>query len=286
MTITARILSGDRLHLQHGPSDLIIWAEGAREVAYRAATKRFSTIIGEIVSELPVLQERMSPLTLEPRGQVARRMHAACLPFTGIGYLTRMAAVAGSVADEILFAMRHQANLSKAYVNNGGDIALYLGPGTSFSTAIKGHDNQDLARIDLKDHDEIRGIATSGRHGRSHSLGIADSVTVLAKSAASADVAATLIANAVDLPDHPGITRCAAHLLDEGTDLGECLVVTGCKRLNAKECTSALSAGNRRAVNFERQDLISAAAIFLQGYSAISQTHLFTATKDPTYVWT
>lgn len=284
MTITARILSGDRLHLQHGPSDLIIWAEGAREVAYRAATKRFSTIIGEIVSELPVLQERMSPLTLEPRGQVARRMHAACLPFTGIGYLTRMAAVAGSVADEILFAMRHQANLSKAYVNNGGDIALYLGPGTSFSTAIKGHDNQDLARIDLKDHDEIRGIATSGRHGRSHSLGIADSVTVLAKSAASADVAATLIANAVDLPDHPGITRCAAHLLDEGTDLGECLVVTGCKRLNAKECTSALSAGNRRAVNFERQDLISAAAIFLQGYSAISQTHLFTATKDPTYV--
>lgn len=286
MTITARILSGDRLHLQHGPSDLIVWAEGAREVAYRAATKRFSTIIGEIVSELPVLQERMSPLTLEPRGQVARRMHAACLPFTGIGYLTRMAAVAGSVADEILFAMRHQANLSKAYVNNGGDIALYLGPGTSFSTAIKGHDNQDLARIDLKDHDEIRGIATSGRHGRSHSLGIADSVTVLAKSAASADVAATLIANAVDLPDHPGITRCAAHLLDEGTDLGECLVVTGCKRLNAKECTSALSAGNRRAVNFERQDLISAAAIFLQGYSAISQTHLFTATKDPTYVWT
>lgn len=284
MTITARILSGDRLHLQHGPSDLIIWAEGAREVAYRAATKRFSTIIGEIVSELPVLQERMSPLTLEPRGQVARRMHAACLPFTGIGYLTRMAAVAGSVADEILFAMRHQANLSKAYVNNGGDIALYLGPGTSFSTAIKGHDNQDLARIDLKDHDEIRGIATSGRHGRSHSLGIADSVTVLAKSAASADVAATLIANAVDLPGHPGITRCAAHLLDEGTDLGECLVVTGCRRLNAKECTSALSAGNRRAVNFERQDLISAAAIFLQGYSAISQTHLFTATKDPTYV--
>ena len=284
MTITARMLSGDRLHLQHGPSDLIIWAEGERELAYRAAGKRFSTIIGEIVSELPVLQERMSLMTLEPKGQVARRMHDACLPFRNIGYLTRMAAVAGSVADEILCAMRHHANISKAYVNNGGDIALYIGPGTSFSTAIRGHDNQDLARIDLKDHDEIRGIATSGRHGRSHSLGIADSVTVLAKSAASADVAATLIANAVDLPDHPGITRCAAHLLDEGTDLGECLVVTGCKPLNASECTSALSAGNRRAADFERQDLIAAAAIFLQGYSAISQTHLFTETKDPSYV--
>ena len=284
MTITARMLSGDRLHLQHGPSDLIIWAEGERELAYTAAGKRFSTIIGEIVSELPVLQERMSLMTLEPKGQVARRMHDACLPFRNIGYLTRMAAVAGSVADEILCAMRHHANISKAYVNNGGDIALYIGPGTSFSTAIRGHDNQDLARIDLKDHDEIRGIATSGRHGRSHSLGIADSVTVLAKSAASADVAATLIANAVDLPNHPGITRCAAHLLDEGTDLGECLVVTGCKPLNASECTSALRAGNRRAADFERRDLISAAAIFLQGYSSISQAHLFTATKDPTYV--
>ena len=211
-------------------------------------------------------------------------MHDACLPFISTGYLTRMAAVAGSVADEILFAMRHHANISKAYVNNGGDIAIYLGPGTSFSTAIKGHDNQDLGRIDLTDLDEIRGIATSGRHGRSHSLGIADSVTVLAKSAASADVAATMIANAVDLPDHPGITRRAAYQLDEETDLGECLVVTGCKPLNARECTSALSAGNRCAAEFERQDLISASAIFLQGYSAISETHLFTATKDPTYV--
>lgn len=286
MTITARMLSGDRLHLQHGPSDLIIWAEGERELAYRAAGKRFSTIIGEIVSELPALRERMSLLTLEPKGQVARRMHDACLPFRSIGYLTRMAAVAGSVADEILFAMRHQANISKAYVNNGGDIAIYLGPGTSFSTVIKGHDNQDLGRIDLKDLDEIRGIATSGRHGRSHSLGIADSVTVLAKSAASADVAATMIANAVDLPNHPGITRRAACQLDEGTDLGESLVVTGCKPLNARECISALSAGNRCAAEFKRQDLISAAAIFLQGYSAISKTHVFTARKGPTYVET
>ena len=63
------MLSGDRLHLQHGPSDLIIWAEGERELAYRAAGKRFSTIIGEIVSELPALQERMSLMTLEPKAR-------------------------------------------------------------------------------------------------------------------------------------------------------------------------------------------------------------------------
>ena len=50
----------------------------------------------------------------------------------------------------------------------------------------------------------MRGIATSGWRGRSFSLGIADAVTVLAATAAEADAAATMIANAVDLPGHPG----------------------------------------------------------------------------------
>ena len=36
----------------------------------------------------------------------------------------------------------------------------------------------------------VRGIATSGRHGRSFSLGIADAVTVLARTASQADAAA------------------------------------------------------------------------------------------------
>ena len=37
-----------------------------------------------------------------------------------------MAAVAGSVADEIMAAMLAAATLDKAYVNNGGDIAIHL----------------------------------------------------------------------------------------------------------------------------------------------------------------
>jgi ApbE superfamily uncharacterized protein (UPF0280 family) len=97
MRPTARFLSGDRLHLQHGPSDLIIWAESPRDEAYPA---------------------------------VAQRMHDACLPFASTGYLTRMAAVAGSVADEVLAAICQNADISRFYVNNCGDIALYLAPGT------------------------------------------------------------------------------------------------------------------------------------------------------------
>ncbi len=47
-----------------------------------------------------------------------------------------MAAVAGSVAEEILCAMTAAAPLSRAFVNNGGDIALHLAPGESTTLAM------------------------------------------------------------------------------------------------------------------------------------------------------
>lgn len=272
------------MHLQHGPSDLIIWAEGARDAAYKAATQRFETIIAEIVEELPALREMYSPLTVKPYGAVAKRMHAACAPFVGTGYLTRMAAVAGSVADEVLAAMCRHADISRAYVNNGGDIALYMGSGTFFSTSIKGHDGSDLGQIQLKAGDHVGGIATSGRHGRSLSLGIADSVTVLARSAAEADVAATLIANAVDLPGHSSVARRAACELDDATDLAELPVVTGCGPLSVTDCTRALAAGRHRADGFLAQGLIISAGLFLQGHCATTYTHLLRTSKDPIHV--
>ncbi len=266
MNATACLLpDGQRLHLHHGPSDLIVWAEGARQDAYHAATHRFQTIIAEVVEELAALRQMLSPLSTQPKGSVARRMHAACIPFAPNVFLTRMAAVAGSIADEVLTAMVRKADVKRAYVNNGGDIALYLSPGTSFATAIKGHDGNDLGRIRVTADDGVRGIATSGRHGRSLSLGIADSVTVLASSAAQADVAATLIANAVDLPDHPAIIRQPACDLDDNSDLGGFPVVAGCSRLNKNDCLRALAAGRKRAVSFQNQGLVEASALFLQG---------------------
>ena len=39
---------GTRLHLQHGPIDLIIGADGAKEIrafAFKAATQRFETVL-------------------------------------------------------------------------------------------------------------------------------------------------------------------------------------------------------------------------------------------------
>ena len=83
-----------------------------------------------------------------------------------------------------------------------------------------------------------RGIATSGRHGRSFSLGIADAVTVLAKTASQADAAATIIANAVDLPGHPGIVRLPANELQPDSDLGARLVTRGVGALGRARSTT------------------------------------------------
>ena len=279
---TAHILPcGQRLHLQHGPSDLIVYAEGDRDRAFSAAKSRFATIIAEVVSELDTLRKMISPLSTAPKGAVARRMQDAATCFGGEQVVTPMAAVAGAIADEVLAAMTAQTPLQRAYVNNGGDIALHLAPGTAFSTAIMGHDGTQLGTIQIDAADPVRGIATSGRHGRSLSLGIADSVTVLAERAAQADVAATLIANAVDLPGHSAIHRRPARDVIEDSDLDDLPVVVGCGPLTSKDAQRALTNGQSRANRFAVAKLILGAGLFLQGQSLTTQQKNFLTIPTP-----
>ena len=100
--------------------------------------------------------------------------------------------------------------------------------------------------------DPVRGVATSGRHGRSFTLGIADAVTVLAADAATADAAATLLANAVDLPGHPAIDRTPAVELAPDSDLGDRLVTVGVGHLADEEIEAALAAGHAAAEAMRR----------------------------------
>lgn len=255
-------LPGGRLHLQHGPIDLILVADGDRERAFKAATDRFASVLEDLVSELPRLRRPVSDTPF--RGSVAKRMEKAVRPHTQV-FITPMAAVAGSVADEILGAMTGAADLTRASVNNGGDIALHLAPGETFTLAMASTSGCDLGRITIFARDGCGGIATSGRHGRSLSLGIADSVTVLARTAADADAAATLIANGVDLPDHPAITRRPARSLDPDSDLGDRLAATGCGALSESEIARALSAGQVVSKRMLDKGLILGGAIFLGG---------------------
>jgi len=268
-------LLGDagRLHLQHGPIDLIIGADAAhardRQRAFAAAAHRFDTILSELVDELPLLRRTMTLGAALPRGRVARRMDRAVRPLAQHRFITRMAAVAGAVADEVLAAMTASAPLSRAYVNNGGDIALHLAPGTSYRAAIAGLDGTTPGRITVAAASRIRGIATSGQGGRSLSLGIADSVTVLAQNAAGADAAATLIANAVDLPGHAMITRTPACEIDPDSDLGTRRVVTHVGPLTPGDIDAALNAGAACVQLMLDAGLVAGAALFLRGQQRI-----------------
>ena len=253
-------LPGGRLHLSWGPIDLVIGAEGpGREAALEAARAAFAPILPRLMEEIDVLRSTVGPPL---HGPVARRMRAACLPHEG--FVTPMAAVAGAVADHVLAAM---PPLRRAWVNDGGDVALRLAPGEAMTLALCDDPvgGRMPGRLRL---DRSCGVATSGRHGRSHSLGVADAVTVVARTAAEADVAATLIANAVDLPGHPAVERRPAVELAPDSDLGRRLVTVGVGRLSDGEVARALAAGLARAEAMRAGGLIDGAALLLAGRAA------------------
>jgi len=272
---TVRIMSGGRrLHLQDGPIDLIVEAYGRREQiheAYDAAARRFITILDELCAELPLLRQAAQAKGTRPQGAVARRMVAAVEPYAERCFITPMAAVAGAVADEILETMTKSTELARCYVNNGGDIALYLTPGESFFVGMVDRPDRPslFGRLRIRTEDSIRGLATSGWRGRSFSLGIADAVTVLAVDAPAADAAATIIANAVDLPGHPEIVRVPACEIAPDNDLGELCVTRAVPKLCPGEVQQALASGVTVAEDLISDGLVLAAALHLQGQTRV-----------------
>ncbi len=262
--VQAILADGRRRHFQHGPIDLVIEACGAPSeiaLAYGQAWRRFQTILPELVAELPELRGPVGP---ELAGIVAMRMVRACAPHGGV-FVTPMAAVAGAVADEVLAAMVRGRGIARAYVNNGGDIALHLGPGQSFKTGLitLGDEPAMAAYTRIGAESAVRGIATSGWRGRSLSLGIADSVTVLAPSAAAADVAATLIANEVDA-DEKSIQRLPAHEIDADSDLGDRMATVAVGSLSPKTIERALKHGCDAARAMVGRGLIEGAHLTLK----------------------
>jgi uncharacterized protein len=260
---------GRRLYLHDGPIDIVLEAFGlAREIeiAYGAAARRFVTVLDELCEELPILRTPAGPAAPEVTGPVAKRMTAAVTPYATRWFITPMAAVAGAVAEEILYAMTGAAKLDRAYVNDGGDIALYIERGHFVAGMVDQPEGGSLfGSAMLSATQPVRGIATSGWRGRSFSLGIADAVTVLADRAAMADAAATIIANAVDLPVHGNIVRVSARDLAPDSDLGERLVTQGVGQLTSTEVVTALEAGEVVARSLLAEGLIRAAALHLRG---------------------
>lgn len=264
-------LSGGRLHLQDGPIDIVLRAWGSPQAvaaAEAAAIARFRPMLRELVAELGELRRPMQDRP-HVHGEVARRMTAACARFAPV-WVTPMAAIAGAGADTLLAAMRAAAPLDRAYVNNGGDIAVHLVEGARLDIGLV-VDHESPRRdgsLRLHQGDDVGGVATSGRHGRSFSLGIADAVTVLARDAATADVAATLIANAVDCAAAP-VRRAPACSLDPDSDLGEQQVTVAVGALSPAQIAEALEVGVARAAAWIAAGHVRGATLRLAGATRV-----------------
>jgi hypothetical protein len=277
-------MADNRLHLQHGPIDIIAHVDAPEEVRkrlYSTASHRFSTVLEELVAEMDLLKQPWSADLPDSKGGIAQKM---CFAVRGSDiFVTPMAAVAGAVADEMLETMLFEAqkpdscveHIHRMYVNNGGDIAFWLNTGESFSIGVV--DNPGIselnARVSLAYESPVRGIATSGWRGRSLSLGIADAVTVLAGSAATADAAATLIANDVNV-DYPGILKRPAYEVKDESDLGMLPVTVDVPPLPVDQISEALKRGAQTAGNFIRTGKIEAAYLSLQKQTLVVENNL------------
>ncbi len=281
----AIVMGGKRLHLNHGPIDLLIEADGSQAqvtTAFSAAIARFDTVLTELVTELDRLRRPVQQGSPQFAGAVAKRMWRATLAHCG-EFVTPMAAVAGGVADEVLGAMSNAASLRRAFVNNGGDIAIHLAQGEQYALGLVTRlaAPEIAARSIVHASDCIGGVATSGYAGRSASLGIADAVTVFAKTAASADVAATLIGNAIDLPGDDAVERCQAIDMDPDSDLGERLVTLAVGQLSDEKIRRALARGTNKAQAMLEKGLIASAVMVLQGrYSYVMHSGHAGALQD------
>ncbi len=267
---------GERLHLQEGPIDLVVDAlgpESARRRAFDRASDAFGGVLAGLTRHLAPLRRPLDDRWPADASPTAVRMRRAVATFDD-RFVTPMAAVAGAVADTVLAAMREVDGLDAAYVNNRGDIALFvtatrpldIGVVTAVREAGIG------AGLHVDAASGIGGVATSGWDGRSFSLGVADAVTVLARDAATADVAATLVANTVDTDD-PAVTRAPAHDLDPDSDLGSRPVTTAVGPLAPAAVDAALAAGRTLAEDWVREGRILGALIAVQGRGVICGPH-------------
>jgi ApbE superfamily uncharacterized protein (UPF0280 family) len=352
MSAVAALLLDGRLHLQHGPIDCLCRAWGEPPEVHRAydqATQFFATVLDDLCAELALLRAALP--AHPPSGRIARAMYAACMPFAD-RFITPMAAVAGAVADGVLAAMVEGRDVARAFVNNGGDIAFHLAPGSSLRcglvTDLGGSPRRILplllrkgaggrgwcrrhteasyteppTRIPLRQREgeniipqsglmltpigtrppitnrELdgtflltsthpgRGLATSGRAckghgGRSFSFGIADAVTVLARTAAQADAAATIIGNAVDLPGHHAIDRRPASEIDPASDLHDRLITFDVGPLSNDAIGAALNAGETMVDRLLRNGLIEGAVLALRGHLRIRHASLALSSLAP-----
>lgn len=181
-------------------TDLHILAEA--DVSYKAheLAAQFRLQVENYIGSRPEFAETLTPL---PEDALAPPIIRAMMTAGLTASVGPMAAVAGAIAEFVCRGLIDEG-YNEVIVENGGDI--YLQRSTDCTVAVFAGRSPLSNRVGIRlPADSMpTGICTSsGSVGHSLSLGVADSVTVIADSAILADAAATRLGNEVGNYSNP-----------------------------------------------------------------------------------
>lgn len=264
---SATVLPGGRVLAESGPMRLVISASIGKmaqtEAALRAAEESF-VFLERIARHRKILGRHFpehgegieDPLVLKMINSVV---------MIGDEDLTPMAAVAGTLADEVADFL-FERGMTKVVVDNGGDVAIRADREDPITVGIR-PDVSDPAVsyvIGLDPRLRSHGVATSGLGGRSLTRGIASAATVVARTASLADAAATAVANASFLEDSQ-VLRRSAEDLDPYTDIPGLDITVKVGPLSEEKKGLAVSRAFQKAEDLVRRQVIFGAFVAVQG---------------------
>jgi len=222
-------------------------------------------VLEDLAKFLPIIKKKSLKLAVEEAfPDVVRRMIEATKKMEEPD-LTPLAAVAGTASDVVADFIFSRGG-TKIIVDNGGDVAIRLREGEVARIGVKTEiDAKHPAYLFTIDPTMgIGGVATSGLGGRSFTKGIASAATVLSKTAAISDAAATIIGNFTNAED-PNITRSLAEKVYPDTDIAGEWITVKVGKLSEEKIEKALNNGLSKADSLCRKGLIHGALIVLQG---------------------
>ncbi|MCX8021755.1 MAG: hypothetical protein N2745_03185 [Syntrophorhabdaceae bacterium] len=221
-----------------------------------------NSILGDLAESLPVLKQRAHRI-INTKGlpEIPCKMVEA-VKIVDEKTLTPMAAVAGAVADGLKERLKEDG-IDFIAINNGGDISIFNGSKKAIRVGLieikRGNPSPFILKIEgFKDV----GIATSGFGGKSFTLGLADMATVIAKTGAIADAAATFICNMTNVGS-TRVLRKRAIEIDPITDIPDDFVTVEIGSLTDKEKEEALRNGLSWAERLKTYGVIYDAIIIL-----------------------
>jgi hypothetical protein len=263
-----QVLPDGTVLVDYGPMRMFISAfeNGKPLVQLAHEGARFAIkVLEDLAKFLSVIKKKSDGLIIqEAFPDVVRRMIEAT-KMMGESDLTPLAAVAGTSSDVVADFIFSRGG-TKIIVDNGGDIAIRLREGEVARVGVKTEINakQPTYLISIDSTMGIGGVATSGFGGRSFTKGIASAATVLSKTAAISDAAATVIGNFTNVED-PNIMRSIAEKIYPDTDIAGEWVTIEVGKLSEKRIDEAMNRGLSKAYSICQKGLINGAMIALKG---------------------